>query len=166
MFGEFLLANIAHTVGFPLFFQDVDNVAAAGFLVAVKITANGFGLLGCSIRNLFAQTEVQSTHGAGLNAERLLVFADAVTTHGALAGFARNVVFGDDFPGAGVNAVLATDADLLVDDDWAFFVFCDRFHRADRGAGGKIAVHSTVPRPERREPFEHRRLHGDPVRAG
>src|SRR5438034_10328717 len=73
------------------------NVAAAGFPVAVKIATNGRCSLGCFICDFFRQTEVQSAHGAGLNAERLLVFADAVTTHGALTGFARNVVFGDNF---------------------------------------------------------------------
>ena len=65
-----------------------------------------------------------------------------------------------------MNAVFATDADLLVDDYRAFFILGDRFHRANRRARGELAVHTTVACPERRESLEHRRLHSYPVCAG
>ena len=65
-----------------------------------------------------------------------------------------------------MNAVFATDADLLVDDYRAFFILGDRFHRANRRARGELAVHTTVACPERREPLEHRRLDSYPVCAG
>src|SRR5262245_24601242 len=64
-----------------------------------------------------------------------------------------------------MDAVLATDASVLIDDHRSFFILGDRFNGADCSAGGKVAVHTTVACPKRRESFKHRRLHSDPVGA-
>ena len=101
-----------------------------------------------------------------MDTKRLLVFADSIAAHRAFGGFLRNVILGDDFPWTSMNAVFATDADFLVDDYRAFFIFGDRFHRANRGTGGEVAMHTTVACPKGREPLEHRRLHSYPVCAG
>ena len=76
------------------------------------------------------------------------------------------MILGDDFPRAGVNAVLAADADIFIDDHRAFFIFCDRFDGADGSASCKRAMHATIACPDRREPFEHRRFHGYPIGGG
>src|ERR1044071_8550748 len=65
-----------------------------------------------------------------------------------------------------MNAVFATDAKLGIDDHRSLFVFGDCFHRTNRGAGGKVAMHTAIARPQWRESFEHRRFDGDPIRAG
>ena len=101
-----------------------------------------------------------------MDAKRLLVFADTITAHGAFAGFLRDLILCDDFPRASVNAVFATDADFLIDDYRAFFILGDRFHRANRRAGGELAMHTPVACPQGREPLEHRGFHGYPVGAG
>ena len=103
---------------------------------------------------------------AGLDTKRLLVFADPIAAHGAFAGFVRNVILCNDFPWTSVNAVFATDANFLVDNYRAFFILGDRFHRANRRTGGELAMHTTVARLERREPFQDRRFHGYPIRIG
>ena len=161
-----LLADIAQPVLFLVFFQDINHVTAAGFFVAVRVTANGFRLLLCLYDNFLRETEIQRLGWAGLDTKWLLVFADSVAAHGAFAGFLRNVILGNDFPWTSVNTVFATDADLLVNYDRAFFILRDRFHRAHRRAGGELAVHTTVACPERRESLEDRRFHSYPVCAG
>jgi len=166
VFRKPLLADIAQPVSFLVFFEDVNHVAAAGFFVAVRVTANGFRLLLCLYGNFFRETEIQRLGWAGLDTKWLLVFADSVAAHGAFAGFMRNVILGNDFPWTSVNAVFATDADFLVDDYRAFFILGDRFHRANRRTGGELAMHTTVACPQRREPLQHRRLHSYPVGTG
>jgi hypothetical protein len=42
--GKFLFTDISYAVLLLVFFQLVDDVAAAGFLLAVGIAAGGFGL--------------------------------------------------------------------------------------------------------------------------
>lgn len=163
---KLLLADIAQPVPILVFFEDVNNVAAAGFFVAVLVTANGFRLLLCFYRNLFRQTEIQRLGRTGLDTEGLLVFADSIAAHGAFGGFVRNVILGNDFPWTSVNAVFATDADFLIDDDRAFFILDDCFDRTNRRTGGELAMHTTVACPQRREPLQNRRLHSYPVCAG
>src|SRR5215469_13761300 len=165
MLGEFFLTDMAHAVGFPLILQDINYVASTSFLVTVKITAHRIGLLRRFIGDFFRETEVEGAYRAGLHAEGLLILAKAVAAHRALAGFAGNIILGNHFPGTSMDAVFAADAGLLVDDHGTFFVFCNRLHRTYSGACGKVTVHATVARPKRRQPFEHRRLHGDPVGA-
>jgi hypothetical protein len=75
------------------------------------------------VGDFLGEPEVEGINRTGLDAEGLLVFANAVAAHGAFAGLAGDLVFSDDFPRAGVNAVLAADADILIDDHGAFFVF-------------------------------------------
>lgn len=41
MFGKFLLTNVAHTVFFFAFFQNINDAAATGFFIAVGVTADG-----------------------------------------------------------------------------------------------------------------------------
>src|SRR5580765_222662 len=163
MLGKFLLADVADGVFFFGLFQHINDIAAAGFFLAVYITADRLGLLLGFIGNFFRETEIERIYRTSLDAERLLVFANAVAAHGALAGFAGDLVFSNHFPGTGVNAVFAADADILVDDHRAFFVFGDRLDRTYGGAGGEGAVHAAIARPQRRKPFQDRRLHGDPV---
>src|SRR6266404_665682 len=166
VFGKFLLADVAHAVFLFGLFQHINDVAAAGFLLAVGVTTDRFGLLLGFGGNFFGETEVERADRAGLDAKGLLVFADAIAAHGAFAGFAGDVVLGDDFPRASVDAVFAADANVFVDDHRAFFIFGNCFDGTHRGAGGEVTVHATVARPKRRETFEHRWLHGDPIRAG
>jgi len=161
-----LLADIAQPVSFLGFLEDVNHVAAAGFFVAVRVTANGFRLLLCLYGNLFRETEIQRLRWAGLDTKWLFVLADSVTAHGAFAGFMRDVIIGNDIPWTSVNAVFTTDADFLIDDYGAFFILGDRFHWANRRTGGELAVHTTVSCPQWREPLQHRRLHSYPVGAG
>src|SRR5574341_615558 len=149
MFRKLLGAEVAHTVLLFALFQHVDDAASAGLLAAVDVTTDRFGLLFRLIGNFFREPEVESVYRTGLHTEGLFVLADAIAAHGALARFAGDIVFGDDFPGTGVDAVLATDAGILIDDHWAFFIFRDRFHRTHRGAGGEVAVHAAVSRPQR-----------------
>src|SRR5512135_1140963 len=163
MLGKFLRADVAHAVLLFALFEDINHVAAAGFVLAVGVAADRFGLFLRFVGNLFGQAEVEGVHRAGLDAEGLLVLADAVAAHGALAGFAGNFILRDHFPWAGMDAVFATDAYVLVDHNRAFFVFGDRFDGADGGAGGEAAMHTTVARPQRRHAFEHGRFHGDPI---
>src|SRR5438132_1741078 len=75
MFGKLLLTDIAHWVGFLLFFQYIEHPAAAGFLVTVNVTAHGLSLFCRLVRNLFRKTEIESVHRTGLNAERLFILA-------------------------------------------------------------------------------------------
>lgn len=103
---------------------------------------------------------------AGLDTKGLLVFGDSIAAHRAFGRFLRNVILGNDFPWTRMDAVFATDADFLVDDYRAFFIFGDRFHRANRRTGGEVAMHTTVACPEGREPLEHRGFHRYPVCAG
>ena len=149
MFGKFLRADVAHAIFLFIFFQHVDDVAAAGFRFTVDITADGGSLLSGFVGNFFGETKVESVHRAGLDAERLLILADPIAAHGALAGFAGDVVLGDDLPWTGMDAVLATDASLFVDDHRAFFVFRNRFHRTNRGTCRKRTMHAAIARPER-----------------
>src|SRR5574341_706552 len=149
MFRKLLGAEIAHTVLILTLCQHVDNAASARFLAAVDVTSDRFGLLFRLIGNFLREPEVKGVYRTCLHTEGLFVLADAIAAHGGLARFAGDVVFGDDFPGTGVDAVLATDARILVDDHRAFFIFRDRFHRTHRGAGGEIAVHAAVSRPQR-----------------
>jgi len=163
---EFLRADVAHAVFFFDLFQHINDIAAASFLLAVDVTADRLGLLLGFVGNFFGETEVERADRAGLDAKGLLVFADAIAAHGAFAGFAGDVVLGDDFPRASVDAVFAADANVFVDDHGAFFIFGNCFDGTHRGAGGEVTVHATVARPKRRETFEHRWFHGDPIRAG
>ena len=166
MLREFRGTDVAHTVLFRTLLEDVNHAAAAGFSFAVSVATHGLGLLPRFVGDLFGETKVERAHRAGLDAEGLFIVADAVAAHGALAGLAGDVVLGDHFPRAGVDAVLAADAGLLVYDHRAFFVFRNCFDGTNGGTGGEVAMHATVARPERRQPFEHRRLHGDPVGGG
>ena len=145
--GKSLLADLAHTVGLFFLFQEVDDAAAASFFFPIEVTAYRFGLLARFGRDLFSQTEVERIDRACLNAKGLLVFADPVAAHGAFGGFVTDIAFGDHLPRTGVDAVFAADASFLIDDDRTFFIFCNCLDRADRGAGGKIAMHAAVARP-------------------
>ena len=163
---KLLFSDVAQPVSLLIFFEHINHVSAPSFFLAIRVTAHGFGLLVCFRGNLFGQTEIQRLGWAGLDTKRLLIFADPVAAHGAFAGFLGNVILGDDFPWTSVNTVFATDADLLVNDYGAFFILGDRFHRANRRAGGELAMHTTVACPKGREPLEHRGFHGYPVGAG
>ena len=163
MSGESFATDIAHAVTFFFLLQYVKNSSAAGFRVAVEVAPHGRCPLDRPVGHFFRQTEIERVRRAGLNAERLLVLAQAIAAHGALGRLVRDVALRDYAPRASVDAILTTDADLWIDDDRAFLVFGDGFHRADGGAGRKVAVHTTIPRPKRRKPFEHRRLYRDPV---
>src|SRR5918994_1741669 len=147
--GKFLFADITHAIALSLLFEYVENFPAAGFRVAVKMSSDRGSLFRCFICDFLRQTKIKRARGASLHTERLFVLAETVAAHGALGSFMRDVVLGDDFPRTGMDAVLASDAHFLVDDDGAFFVFRDRFHRANRRAGGKVAVHAAVARPKR-----------------
>ena len=49
---KFFLADTAHPIFFLIFFEHINYVAAAGFFVAVGVTANGSRLLPCFRGNL------------------------------------------------------------------------------------------------------------------
>ena len=59
MLGKFLLADVAHAVFLFAFFEHVDDVAAAGFFLAVDVTADRLGLLLGFVGNFFGETEIE-----------------------------------------------------------------------------------------------------------
>ena len=61
-----------------------------------------------------------------------------------------------------MDAVFASDARGRIDDNRSFFILGDRFDRTYGRAGGEVAVHTAIARPNRRKPFEDWRFHRDP----
>src|SRR5580765_3965913 len=76
MFGKFLLADGAHAVFLFGLFQHINDIAAAGFFLAIYITADRLSLLLGFVGNFFRETEIQRIYRTSLDAERLLVFAN------------------------------------------------------------------------------------------
>ena len=146
--------------------QEIDEVRAPGLLVSVKMAVNLRRAPRGAARHLLLEAEREGIDRTGLNTERDLFFPEPVAAHRTLGGFLRDVVFGDDAPGACVDAVFAPDAELRVDDDRPLLVFGDRLDRTNRRTHRKFAMHAAVASPKTRHALEHRRLDGQPIRAG
>src|SRR5687768_17401920 len=130
MLWKLFRAHITHAVFFLTLFQNVNNAAAAGFVMPIGVTTDRLCLRLRPGGDLLAQAEIQRLGRTSLHAERLLVLTETIAAHGTLAGFAGDVVFSNNVPGTRMNAVFAPDADIFVDDHRAFFIFGDGLHRA------------------------------------
>src|SRR5258707_1193956 len=141
MLGKFTRSDFAHTVFFFALFKHIDHAAAAGFVYTISVAAHCFSLFRRFVGDFFREAEVERIHRAGLDAEGLLVFADAITAHGAFARLAGDVVFGNDLTGKASKCTMCSDR--ISEDKQPFCVQACPVNALDFGFSEEIADKAT-----------------------